>query len=257
MHKNKIYYTQFNKHSSKTLVLLHGWNTAGSGSWEGFLDILKTKNIRIIAPDMPGFNRSSEPDKNWITKDYALWLKDFLDDLKINTKIYLAGHSFGGAIASNFTANFPEKVEKLVLIAPAIIRNNSQLEKQRLTKIQRVTKVFKKIFKLPPFCLFHNLAKKVWYKLISSPDYNQNSPKMKEIMKLVLKDDQQKMAKNISVKTLLCWGTEDTYTPYSQAKKVEQLIKNSKLITFHGINHGLHLHSKEKLAQEIIKFIEN
>jgi pimeloyl-ACP methyl ester carboxylesterase len=238
----------------KTLVILHGWNTTGNGSWQDFIQVLKEKDpeLNIIAPTMPGFGNSVPPEKIWLAKDYANWLNSYLNTEGVKGKIVLAGHSFGGAVASNFTVQYPDKVERLILIAPAIIREQKN---QKRSTIQKITKLGKNLFKLPIVKNFYSLFRKAWYKLINSPDYHKTSGIMSEIMQKVIIDDQQEVVKKIKQPTLLCWGTKDTYTPFSYANRVKDLIPNSKLLVFEGINHGVHLHAKDKLAKEIVSFI--
>ena len=252
-HQTKnIFYREINPKADKVLVLLHGWNTTGSQSWEVFLKEFENQNVRIIAPDMPGFgDKSKQPGQIWLAKDYANWLNNFLEEIKIQQKIFLMGHSFGGAVASNFTSNFKEKVEKLILVAPAIVRD----KKQNLTKIQKITKFGKKIFKLPIISSFYKISRKIWYKLIGSPDYHKTSGIMSKIMQKVIKDDQKEIVKKIQAQTLLCWGTLDTYTPYNEVKIVQNLIPNCQLETFNEINHGIHLHATKKLAKLVTDFI--
>lgn len=255
--KNNIHYTEINPEARNILVLLHGWNTVGATSWENFLDCFRDKNIRIIAPDMPGFNRSKEPDKIWLVKDYSVWLNQFLDDLQIQEKVYLMGHSFGGAIASQFAVDYANKLKKIILVAPAIIREKTFETQKKLDLIQKISKFFKRIFEFSIFSIFYKPVRKVWYKIIGSPDYNKTTPKMAKIMQAVIQDDKQETVKKIKLPVLICWGTNDNYTPYSQSQKIKKLIQNSKLVTFHGINHGIHLHSTKELADTVFEFLKN
>jgi pimeloyl-ACP methyl ester carboxylesterase len=48
----------------------------------------------------------------------ALWLQDVLDGLGLE-RAHLAGHSYGGWLACNLALLAPERVERLVLLAPA------------------------------------------------------------------------------------------------------------------------------------------
>jgi pimeloyl-ACP methyl ester carboxylesterase len=97
------------------LLMIHGW----CGSSEDYRPLMLSlpADVRSIAVDLPGCGLSAKPD---ITYDLPFFLR-FLEDL-INTlgldRFVLVGHSMGGQISIHFTAQWPEKVEKLVLIDP-------------------------------------------------------------------------------------------------------------------------------------------
>ena len=75
---------------------------------------------------------------------------------------------------------------------------------------------------------------------------------MQDVFKVVVEEDLDPCAKNISVPTLLIWGENDLSTPISQAKVLQSLIKNSKL---HIIPNTDHFSFIEK-SQEVVELIE-
>ncbi len=247
--KPKINLREINPKKNKTLVILHGWNTVGSGSWEGILDLFRCSDFRVLAPDMPGFGLSEAPTEVWQVKDYAKWLNEFLEQNKIKAPIYLLGHSFGGAIAAEFASQNPEKLQKLFLVAPAIVRRPSNF-KQKI--IKKFTKIIKKIFQLPVAKNLSKPVKKIWYKLLGSQDYNQSQGIMKKIMQKIIRQDLQYLLPKIKVETVLIWGTKDKYTPYADHNLVLKKIPKCKFIKLKRINHGVHLHAAQKLVEEII-----
>jgi len=174
-------------------------------------------------------------------------------ELKIkNKKWVIVGHSFGGAVAAHLAAIYPETFSKLILLAPAIIRGE---ETKKLGLIKKVTKFSKKILSFWLLKKLFKVSKKVWYKIIGSPDYSKTSKQMALIMQKVLRQDQQSVLSKINLETLIIWGREDKYTPFWQARVINSGIKNSQLVVFEGINHGLHLNATANTAAEIKKFI--
>ncbi len=99
------------------LVLIHGFGFS-STQWYPNIPAL-SPHFRIYAPDVPDqFGMSVLSQAIQTRENYALWLGDLLDNLGIS-QTALAGHSYGGWLATNYTISQPERVTRLALIAPA------------------------------------------------------------------------------------------------------------------------------------------
>ena len=70
-----------------------------------------------------------------------------------------------------------------------------------------------------------------------SSDYAQASPMMRRILSKVVNEDLTARLSLIKAPTLLVWGTEDTATPLSDARKMESLIPDAGLVAFDGCGH--------------------
>lgn len=105
------------EHPRRTLVLLHGFG-GQARQWVHQLQHFGMRN-RVIALDMRGHGRSDCPPDHVNMPDLLKELKCALDALGLPDRFIVAGHSFGGAVASEFAAAYPESVEGLVLIATA------------------------------------------------------------------------------------------------------------------------------------------
>ncbi len=103
--------------SERTFVFIHGFGGQAM-QWEYQLIKFALKN-RVIALDMRGHGLSDKPSSGYDMPRIQLDLETALDLLKVSTPIVLVGHSFGGAIVTDFALNHPERVEGLVLIATA------------------------------------------------------------------------------------------------------------------------------------------
>lgn len=96
------------------VVLIHSGG-ADLRQWP-FLISLLSKNYKVIAFDGRGAGKSPNPIKhvNYVEDVLAL-----LDYLELN-QVSIIGHSMGGQIATDLALNYPERVSKLVLIAPSL-----------------------------------------------------------------------------------------------------------------------------------------
>jgi pimeloyl-ACP methyl ester carboxylesterase len=102
--------------SAPPLILLHG-AASNAVSWVG--DVAQySSQFRVYAADLPGEPGKSAPNRPaWDGPGFAEWMEDILDGLKIQ-KASLLGISQGGWTALKFATRHPERVEKLVLLAP-------------------------------------------------------------------------------------------------------------------------------------------
>ena len=99
------------------LVLLHG---AGLTSTVWFANIAAlSAHHRVYAVDIIGDAGKSVADRLLEERaDYAHWLRGVFDGLNIE-KGDLLGHSYGGWLALNMALSYPERLRKIVLLAPA------------------------------------------------------------------------------------------------------------------------------------------
>jgi pimeloyl-ACP methyl ester carboxylesterase len=95
------------------VVFLHG---AGGLTWDPWLDAL-SERYRVIAPEHPGSGGSQGVEHLEDLLDLVLYYAELLDALGLPS-VALVGHSFGGMVAAEIAAVNPERVTKLVLIAP-------------------------------------------------------------------------------------------------------------------------------------------
>ncbi|WP_068277758.1 alpha/beta fold hydrolase [Aldersonia kunmingensis] len=95
------------------IVLLHGIGD-NSLTWTEVMEDLST-SYTVIAPDMLGHGRSDKPRADYSISAYANGLRDLLTVLGYD-RVTVIGHSLGGGVATQFCYQFPEMVERLVLV---------------------------------------------------------------------------------------------------------------------------------------------
>ncbi len=114
-HSNKTYHYLFADSPSQTptatVLLVHGFPDLAFG-WRYQVPFLLARNLRVIAPDLPGFGRSDAPPALG-----AYSFKAVVDDLAallahegIVEKVVLGGHDWGGAVVWRFVLWRPELV---------------------------------------------------------------------------------------------------------------------------------------------------
>jgi pimeloyl-ACP methyl ester carboxylesterase len=100
--------------SGPALLLLHGI-TNSSETWEPAAGPLVDR-FTIVAPDLLGHGKSATPRGDYSLGAHASGVRDLLTALGID-RVTVVGHSLGGGIAMQFAYQFPERVERLVLIS--------------------------------------------------------------------------------------------------------------------------------------------
>lgn len=230
-----VNYIQYGEGSD--VVLLHGWGQ----NIEMMLPLgneLKEKRITIL--DLPGFGKSEEPDAIWEIEDYAHFLKEFLQALKIE-KPSIIGHSFGGRIAIFYASQY--KTRKIVLFGSPCVR-----EKQGLTSKE---KFLKKVKRLPGMNKIGEFAKNY----IGSMDYKKASPRMRDILVKVVNQDLSDYAKKIKSPVLMIWGDRDIQAPVEDAKKLESLLEDGALIVLEGYTHYAYLEALPRVSAILSNFL--
>jgi pimeloyl-ACP methyl ester carboxylesterase len=99
------------------LLLLHGIGESAY-HWRHIIKPL-SENFRVTAIDLPGFGFSDKPtDQKYGLDEQAERVFEILDQLQIR-ECFIAGHSMGATIAAWMAKQKPERVKKLVMMAPA------------------------------------------------------------------------------------------------------------------------------------------
>jgi len=100
--------------SGPVLLLLHGI-TNSSASWEPVLAQLAMR-FTVIAPDLLGHGDSAKPRGDYSLGASASLMRDLMVALG-HERATIVGHSLGGGIAMQMAYQFPERVERLVLVS--------------------------------------------------------------------------------------------------------------------------------------------
>lgn len=103
------------------LVLgLHGWSQRnGWHTWKPLMDPLAQAGYRVVSVDMPGWGQSPALAAGKVSGDEAVRVVLALLDGLEAEKATLMGKSWGGGVALQVALDHPQRVERLILTAPA------------------------------------------------------------------------------------------------------------------------------------------
>ncbi len=101
----------------RPVILLHGW--LGSwGLWQETMTYLG-QYYRTYALDFWGFGESGRKLSTYRVDDFILMVDQFMEKLGI-ASAPLVGHSMGGTVSLSVAYQFPERVQKVVVIGSPI-----------------------------------------------------------------------------------------------------------------------------------------
>lgn len=214
------------------ILLLHGWGSS-IVPYHQLIDFL-SKKYYVIALDMPGFGGSEEPPIPYCVDDYVDVVLEFLKQFDIR-KLSLVGHSFGGrVIIKMVNRELPFGIDKIVLVDSAGIKPQASKKKNMKQRCFKIGKWF--LSQKIPAKLFPDALEKLRVKF-GSADYVAASPMMRQCLVKVVNEDLKDLLPGIHAPTLLVWGENDTATPLSDAKIMEQMIPNAGLAVIRNAGH--------------------
>ena len=114
----RTHYRYFGPQSAPLAVCVHGLTTP-SFVFEALADGLVAKGYRVLVYDHYGRGFSDRPTAAQDSAFFVSHLNELLEALGETESVLLIGYSMGGAISTAYTAAFEERVQRLVLLAPA------------------------------------------------------------------------------------------------------------------------------------------
>lgn len=100
------------------IVCIHGLGTP-SPVWYAIAEGLARLGFRVLIYDLYGRGYSDAPSGPQTPKFFVTQLQTLLADQKLTDGVTLMGYSMGGAIAAAFAAQYPDRVNRVVLLAAA------------------------------------------------------------------------------------------------------------------------------------------
>ena len=112
------HYELSNRTKDHTVVLVHGFSVPYF-IFDPTFHFLTQHGFRVLRYDLFGRGFSDRPNTHYNIDLFTRQLSDLLDALRLTRPVNLLGLSMGGPITASFTARYPSRVQKLVLVDPA------------------------------------------------------------------------------------------------------------------------------------------
>ncbi|HEU4769234.1 MAG TPA: alpha/beta hydrolase [Pyrinomonadaceae bacterium] len=260
----RVHYQEAGHPAAPPLVLIHGF-ASSTLVWSKVFLSLAAAGFRVIAIDMLGFGYSGKPRNGEYTiGGQAKVLVGLLDELGIE-RATLVGSSYGGAVAATCALDYPERVEKLVMIGA--VNNNRPLN----YKLMRVfgSPVFGDV--VSPLLigsrrLLRRRMKRVYDRHAWVLDERRVDARhlplraagtQRAIIRTVRSWNADRISRDahlIRKPTLLIWGENDREIPLADGERLHEQIPGSRLIVFLDCGHIPHEEYPEEFTKVVVDF---
>lgn len=254
------------------LLLIHGM--AGSATtWKQVMPRL-SERFTVIAPDLLGHGGSEKGPGDYSLGAFASTLRDLLVALG-HERATVVGQSFGGGVAMQFAYQYPERSERLVLVASGGLGR----EVNRLLKLlslpgsagvlklacgARVRGTIEGVTRLTSRAGLHPapVFAELWRSYSSLADDDTRRAFLRTLRAVVDPRGQSVSAVNrlhlaAEIPTLIIWGNADPIIPVEHAHAAHAAIAGSRLEIFDDVGHYPHCEAPEQFIAVLTEFIES
>jgi pimeloyl-ACP methyl ester carboxylesterase len=268
----KIHYRDVGE--GPVILLLHG-EMSSLHVWEDWINIL-SEDFRLIAIDLPGSGLTGAPHcisnktktcSDNLTSDYiAHTIEYFIEDLGIN-KLSIVGSSYAGYLAAQYAGlQHPEKIDRLVLISPkgyqqdipSILKQTTTLGFSSVAKYIQPAGIVTEIVDQFYGAESPDIATTQRYlHLAQSDGAHKSNINQLNLVRALMEYGMLLDLDDIEAPTLIMWGGSDKWGDPSHAKRWQEGIDDSVLVTYPNYGHALMEEGKEITAADAAAFIND
>ena len=260
----RVHYQDAGDKRAPAMVLIHGF-ASSTLVWSNVFLKLASAGYRVIALDMLGYGYSAKPRKGEYTiAGQAKLLVRLLDRLGVPRALFV-GSSYGGAVAATCALDYPDRVEKLILVGA--VNNNRPLEFTLMRLFG--SPVFGDI--VSPLLigsrrLLRRRMKGVYDRHSWVLDERRVDARhlplraagtQRAIIRTVRGWDAERISREahlIKQPTLLLWGENDLEIPLADGERLHEEIHGSRLIVFLNCGHIPHEEYPEAFTEVVTGF---
>jgi pimeloyl-ACP methyl ester carboxylesterase len=226
------------------LLLLHGFGSSLQ-TWDAWAQVLQADH-RVVRFDLPGAALTgADPTGNYSDERGVQIIAALMDRLGIQ-RATIVGHSMGGRLAWRFAAEQPQRVDKLVLVAP----DGYASPGFEYGKAPEVTPLVRLMQYVLPRAVVGMSLKPAYAdpRDMSEADLDRYDDLMRapgvrtaliaRMQQLVLQDPAP-FLQRIAAPTLLLWGSKDAMIPVANAQDYLRDLPHARLVTLPGAGHLL------------------
>jgi pimeloyl-ACP methyl ester carboxylesterase len=252
------------------VLMVHGL----SGCWQNWLENIPhfAKDHRVIAMDLPGFGESEMPAKDITISRYADTIDALLSALDITETVRLVGNSMGGFIGAELAIRYPQRIERLVLVAAAglsveYIRTKRQKGLRHRAENIAFFEIGWLASRSPTITRRRRLRE--WLLLLVAAHPARLSPELTlELVKGSGKDGFadalealcrypiRSRLREIECPTLIVWGDKDRLVPLKDASVFEELIDDARKVVYADTGHLTMLERPARFNGDVHAFLQ-
>jgi long-chain acyl-CoA synthetase len=220
------------KPARKAMVFVHGYAGCAE-TWEYQINHFM-KEYRVIVPDLRGHGQSDAPFTQYTMSELIQDLEATVTALDLRDPFTLIGHSFGGSICAEYAVAFPERLEKLILLATA-----GEYPVPRIASLAS---------RIPTAAI-----RPLWrYR----PRWNADVHVMKRMMlNNMLNWRGWDIFKRIQTPTMIITGERDRYFPRRVYVQVAEAIPGVEVVDIGASKHKVQLERHQAVNRAIERFV--
>ncbi len=260
----RVHYQQAGDERAPALLLIHGF-ASSTLVWSKVFLRLAEAGFRVIALDMLGYGYSGKPKNGEYTiGGQAKVVTGLLDRLGI-PRAFFVGSSYGGAVAATCALDYPDRVEKLVLVGT--VNNNRPLN----YKLMRVfgSPVVGDVVS-PLLIGSRRLLRRRMKRVYDRHEWVLDERRVdarhlplraagtqRAIIRTVRRWNAERISRDahlITQPTLLLWGENDREIPLGDGERLHAEIPGSRLMVFLNCGHLPHEEYPEAFTNLVTDF---
>ena len=256
------------KGEGQTVVLVHGYSTPYY-IYDKLFDRFIADGYKVLRYDLFGRGLSQRVDEVYNPELFSRQLEELTDALIPGESFILVGTSMGGSITTKYCSCHPEKVEKLILLAPAGMDSFKAPFYMKMCKIPGFGKwIFSKIGEKS---LFNGCAREIIYSKDEIDDFQRKfafslqykgfvDATFSSLINTILNTGET--VKNYysvaaaKIPMLVIWGTADRTMPYYQIERMKEVCPHAEYITYEGSGHIFLFDEGERTYSDIKNYLK-
>lgn len=260
-------------------LLIHGWGSSVV-NWLETMKLLGAHR-RAIAVDLPGFGESSTPNGSYRPEWLAGSVRAFMDALGLSRAV-VAGNSLGGLVAIMLAAAWPERVEALIPVDPALPNDGPRPPIKHVGALFAPTlpvvgeALFARYLRREPRAVLDealqrnfadptNLSEAMYAARLAEAHARQ--ARTEQVLSVTRSNRQMMWAltgrreviwrtvRSLSIPTLFVWGDQDRLVPSHIGERAVGEVAGAQLVVLENCGHNPQLECPQEFSAATIAFV--
>lgn len=257
------------KGEGEPIVLVHGYSTPYF-IYDKLFEGLVKLGYKVLRYDLFGRGFSDRLGGKNNQDFFAKHLDEVTTALLGDQHFILIGVSMGGAITTTYIKNYPGKVKKLVLLAPAGMDSFKAPAYMHICGAPILGDILFPI--IGDKVLIGATQKELYFCSQEDKDYYTRSfaegckykgflkSTLSSLRNTILRTDVSMLGYRAvaeqKLPMLVVWGTADKTMPYYQHERLMETCPHAKLVTFENSGHNFVFDEGEKTLETVLPFIQ-
>jgi pimeloyl-ACP methyl ester carboxylesterase len=261
--------------SGPAILLIHGIGD-NSTTWSTVQTKL-AQRFNVIAPDLLGHGKSDKPRADYSVAAYANGMRDLMSVLDID-RVTVIGHSLGGGVAMQFAYQFPQLVDRLILVGAGGVTKDVNIA-LRWASLPVLGSEALALLRLPLVLPVMQAVGRVAGAAFGSTGLGRDLPDVLRILadlpeptassafartlravvdwrgQVVTMLDRCYLTQSVPVQ--LIWGSWDSVIPVSHARMAHSAMPGSQLEIFEGSGHFPFHDDPDRFVEVVQRFIDS